>query len=273
MIRRYFVSKNKKVVFFSMLVFVILLIAIFAPYIAPYSLEDTELVNALKAPSKTHIFGTDNLGKDIFSSVIYGTRVSVFSTLALVFLVFSVGSLLGVIAGYFEGKVDDFIMRLADIMMSFPGMVLAIAVAGIMGANMVNAILAVSIVTWPKYARLARSFVLKSKNNDYVLSAIVSGCKNKDILSKYMLPNVLPNLIVTATTDIGGMMLELAALSFLGFGARPPIAEWGLMLSNGRAYMAEAPWMMFFPGMAIFIVVVIFNMLGDSLRDALDSRQ
>lgn len=265
--------KNKKFVFFSILTAIIVLIAIFAPVLAPYTLTQTELTNALAAPSKAHFFGTDNLGKDIFSSVIYGTRVSVFSTLTLVTSVFIIGSITGIIAGYFGGRIDSIIMRLADIMIAFPGMVLAIAIAGILGASITNAIIAVTIVTWPKYARLARSLVLKTKHLDYVVAARVVGTRTGHILLRYMFPNVTPVLLVTASMDIGSMMLELAALSFLGFGAKPPMAEWGLMLSAGRAYLSDAPWMMLFPGMAILIVVVIFNLLGDSLRDALDPRE
>ncbi|MDO4711241.1 MAG: ABC transporter permease [Peptostreptococcaceae bacterium] len=266
-------KNNKRFIFFLVLASLIVLVAIFAPLIAPYDLHETQLQNALHAPSKDHIFGTDNLGKDILSSVIYGTRVSVFSTLALVASVFVIGSFLGIVAGYFGGWVDSLIMRIADIMIAFPGMVLAIAVAGILGPSITNAIIAVTIVTWPKYARLARSLVLKIKNYDHVVAARVVGGKTTHILMSYMFPNVMPVLLVTASMDIGSMMLELAALSFLGFGARPPMAEWGLMLSAGRAYMSDAPWMMLFPGGAILLVVVIFNLLGDSLRDILDPKE
>lgn len=266
-------KSNKKFLFFLILVILLILLAIFAPFIAPYAVEDSELTNALRAPSREHLFGTDNLGKDIFSSVIYGARVSIFSTLSLVGAVFVIGSVLGIVAGYFGSWIDSVIMRVADIMIAFPGMVLAIAVAGILGPSITNAIIAVTVVTWPKYARLARSLVLKTKNQDYVIAAHITGCKTHHILTRYMFPNVTPILVVTASMDIGSMMLELAALSFLGFGARPPMAEWGLMLSAGRPYMSDAPWMMIFPGLAIFTVVVIFNLLGDSLRDLLDPKE
>lgn len=265
--------KKFKFVFFLVLSMIIILIALFAPLIAPYTPEQTELQHALHAPNGVHFFGTDNLGKDIFSSVIYGTRVSVFSTLLLVGSVFSVGTFLGIIAGYFGGWIDSIIMRFADIMIAFPGMVLAIAIAGILGPSVTNAIIAITIVTWPKYARLARSLVLKTKDYDYVVAAHVIGGKTRHIFLRYLFPNVLPILLVTASMDIGSMMLELAALSFLGFGARPPMAEWGLMLNAGRAHIENAPWMMIFPGLAILLVVVVFNFLGDSLRDLLDSRE
>ena len=168
--------------------------------------------------------------------------------------------------------MDAVIMRIADMMLAFPGLVLALAVAGIMGASIKNAIIAIVVVSWTKYARLARSLVLKIRDRDYVSAAIVTGSKTPYMLLRYMLPNALPTLIITAATDVGSMMLELAAMSFLGFGAKPPAPEWGYMLNEGRACMQSAPWLMIFPGLAIFIVVVVFNMLGDSVRDILDPK-
>ena len=163
-------------------------------------------------------------------------------------------------------------MRIADMMLAFPGLVLALAVAGIMGASIKNAIIAIVVVSWTKYARLARSLVLKIRDRDYVAAAIVTGSKTPYMLLRYMLPNALPTLIITAATDVGSMMLELASMSFLGFGAKPPAPEWGYMLNEGRACMQTAPWLMIFPGLAIFVVVVVFNMLGDSVRDILDPK-
>lgn len=264
--------KNKMFTVYLILAFGIILIAVFAPQIATHDPSEALLTNALKAPSKEHLFGTDKLGRDMFSRVIYGTRASLPATFALVGIIFAVGSSLGIIAGYFGGWIDTVIMRIADMMVSFPGMVLAIAVAGIMGASITNAVIAIAFVSWTKYARMARSLVLKIKNDDYVQAAKVTGSTNIHILFRYMFPSVISTLVITASTDIGGMMLELAGLSFLGFGARPPIPEWGLMLSEGRSYMQNAPWVMIFPGLAILIVVSVFNLLGDSLRDVLDSR-
>lgn len=192
-------------------------------------------------------------------------------TVVVIILVF--GSLMGILSGYFGGWVDAVIMRMSDMMIAFPGMVLAIAVAGILGASIKNAIIAISIVSWTKYARMARSLVLKVRHVDYVSAAVVTGSKVPYILRKYMLPNILPTMVITAATDIGGMMLELAGLSFLGFGAQPPMPELGYMLNEGRAWMQHAPWLMIFPGLAILVIVVIFNLLGDSLRDVLDVRQ
>ena len=296
-----FIKKNKQFSFFLLLVILLALITIFAPVIAPqdpyvsdlknanqsktnqtetrtvnlnYSkLPGKLLVNPLQPPSSDHWFGTDKLGRDIFSRVIYASRSSLPATLILVALIFVIGTLLGTLAGYFGGWIDAVIMRISDMMISFPGMVLAIAVAGIMGASVKNAVIAVAVVSWPKYARLARSLVMKIRHEDYIYAAIVTGSKTSYILRKYMLPNIIPTLIITAATDIGGMMLELAGLSFLGFGAKAPAAEWGLMLNEGRTYMQNAPWMMIYPGLAIVIVVVVFNLLGDSLRDVLDVRE
>lgn len=268
-----FVKKNKSFCFFSVLALLIILIAIFAPVVTGgVSPTDAVLKDALQAPSAKHIFGTDKLGRDIFTRVIYGARTSLTASFSVVLIIFALGTVLGVLAGYFGGWTDTIIMRIADMMVSFPGMVFAMAIAGILGASVRNAVIAVSLVSWTKYARLARSLVLKIRNRDYVAAAVVTGSKTPYILAKYMIPNVIPTLVITAATDIGGMMLELAGLSFLGFGAKAPTPEWGLMLNEGRQFIQNAPWMMIYPGAAIFIVVVVFNLLGDALRDVLDPR-
>lgn len=268
-----FIVKNKSFCFFAFLAFLIVLIAIFAPVITGgVSPSEAVLADALQPPSAEHIFGTDKLGRDIFTRVIYGARTSLTAAFSVVILIFILGTILGVLAGYFEGWVDAVIMRIADLMVSFPGMVFAMAIAGIMGASIKNAVIAVALVSWTKYARLARSLVLKVRNRDYVAAAVVTGSKTSYILRKYMVPNVIPTLVITGATDIGGMMLELAGLSFLGFGAKAPTPEWGLMLNEGRQFIQNASWMMIFPGAAIFIVVVVFNLLGDALRDVLDPK-
>lgn len=265
--------ENKTFVVFSILALAIILTAIFAPLVTGgVDPLKGSLADALLPPCKEHIFGTDKMGRDIFTRVIYGARASLGATFGVVALIFLVGTITGVISGYFGGWVDAVIMRIADMMVAFPGLVLALAVAGIMGASIKNAIIAIVVVSWTKYARLARSLVLKIRDRDYVAAAIVTGSKTPYMLLRYMLPNALPTLIITAATDIGSMMLELAAMSFLGFGAKPPAPEWGYMLNEGRACMQSAPWLMIFPGLAIFVVVVVFNMLGDSIRDILDPR-
>lgn len=268
-----FVKGHKQLIFFLVMAIIIVLIAIFAKQIAPKDPLQAVMDKPLHSPDKVNLLGTDILGRDILSRIIYGTRYSLFMTLVLVATVFSLGTILGLLAGYFGGIVDTLIMRLADMMVSFPGIILAIAIAGLLGPSMTNAIIAISSVTWPKYARLSRSMVLKIKKELYIEAAKLTGSKDKDILFKYILPNMLTLMLVTAISDIGALMLEISALSFLGFGAQPPIPEWGAMLNEGRTYLAKAPWLMLYPGMAIVIVVVVFNMLGDNIRDLIDIKE
>lgn len=256
----------------SVLVLCLLLIAIAAPVIAPYDPTHAAMKDAFLEPGAQHLFGTDKLGRDCFSRVLYGARASLTGVLVLVASVFVVGTTMGVVSGYFGGKVDMVIMRISDMMISFPGMILAIAIAGIMGGSLVNAVFALTIVSWTKYARLARSMVLKVKRRDFVEAAIVNGGTAGHILWAHILPNILPMMVITAAADIGALMMELAGLSFLGFGSQPPAPEWGLMLNEGRQQLQTAPWLMFFPGLAIFVTVVIFNLWGDNLRDVLDPR-
>ena len=264
---------NKGFMIFAVLALLIVLVAICAPIVCgSHSPTAGNLADSIQPPSAEHPFGTDKMGRDIFARVIYGSRTSLVSTFSLVLTIFVIGTFLGILSGYFGGWVDAVIMRIADMMIAFPGLVLAIAVAGMLGASTKNAIIAISIVSWPKYARLARSLVMKIRHTDFVAAATVTGSKTPYMLRKYMLPNTITTLVITAATDIGSMMMELAALSFLGFGAQPPTPEWGSMLNEGRNFMQSAPWMMVYPGLAIFITVVVFNMLGDNLRDILDPR-
>lgn len=264
---------NRAFAFASALVLLLVLLALAAPLIAPYDPLAAEMKNAYLPPSGEHIFGTDKLGRDCFSRILYGASYSLSSVLLLVSIIFVVGTSLGVAAGYFGGKTDTVIMRISDMMISFPGMILAIAIAGILGGSLINAIIALTIVSWTKYARLARSMVLKIKKRDFVEAAVVNGGKPLHILWRHIVPNILPLMIITAASDIGAMMMELAGLSFLGFGSQPPAPEWGLMLNEGRQQLQTAPWLMVFPGLAIFVTVVIFNLWGDALRDVLDPRQ
>lgn len=266
-------KENKAFRITSLLVLLLILITVLAPVIAPYNPLEAVMRDANAAPSAAHLFGTDKLGRDVLSRILYGASYSLTSVLFLVFLIFVVGTFLGVIAGYFGGIVDTVIMRFADMMISFPGVILAIAIAGILGGSLVNAMIAMLCVTWTKYARLSRSMVLKIKKRDFVDAAIVSGGSFAHILWVHILPNILPLMVITAAADIGAMMMELAGLSFLGFGSQPPAPEWGLMLNEGRQQLQTAPWLMIFPGLAIFITVVVFNLWGDSLRDVLDPRQ
>ncbi len=265
-----FLKRNFQFSFFLILVLIIILVAIFAPHIAPKDPFEAIMADTLKPPSKEYPFGTDILGRDQFSRIIYGIRYSLFMTLVLIVTVLTFGTVLGIVSGYFGGIIDTVIMRLGDIMVSFPGLILAIAIAGILGPNVTNAIIAISAVTWVKYARLSRSMVLKIKKELYIEAAEITGSKRRHILFKHILPNMFTIMLVTAVSDIGALMLEIAALSFLGLGAQPPIPEWGAMLNEGRTYLARAPWLMIYPGFAIMTVVIIFNMLGDSFRDIMD---
>lgn len=266
----YFIKTNKLFSISVFLIILIILIAIFAPFISPYDPYESVLKDALLKPDSNHICGTDKLGRDLFSRIIFGTRISLTSACGLVFIILFSGTILGIISGYFGGIIDSIIMRISDMMISFPGMILAIAVAGILGANTINAIIAISIVSWTKYARLSRSLVLKIKNQDYILSAKVNGTRTINILLHHIIPNIIPTLIITASTDIGTMMLELAGLSFLGFGAQAPTAEWGLMLNEGRAFIRQAPWLLMYPGIAIAITVTLFNIAGDCIHDIMN---
>ncbi len=264
--------KKIQLITFLILAILVVVVAVLAPYIVPKDPFLAEMGKSLQKPSAEHIFGTDILGRDLFSRVIYGSRYSLFITLILVATIFIVGTFLGVIAGYFGGIVDMIIMRIGDMMIAFPGLILAIAIAGLLGPSVSNAIIAISSVAWTKYARLSRSMVIKVKQELYVEAAKVTGTKDFKILLKYIIPNMITSMIVTAVSDLGILMLEVATLSFLGFGAQPPIPEWGAMLNEGRTYLAKAPWIMMYPGIAIVIVVVIFNMLGDSVRDLIDEK-
>lgn len=265
-------QENKAFRISTLLVLILVIVAVSAPLIAPYDPLDAIMKDANMEPSAAHLFGTDKLGRDVLSRILYGASYSLSSVLILVSAIFIVGTTLGVLAGYFGGKVDIIIMRIADMMISFPGMILAIAIAGIMGGSLVNAMIAILVVTWTKYARLARSMVLKVKKRDFVEAAVVNGGTPIHILWTHIVPNILPLMVITAAADIGAMMMELAGLSFLGFGSQPPAPEWGLMLNEGRIQLQTAPWLMFFPGLAIFLTVVIFNLWGDALRDVLDPR-
>ena len=265
--------KEHKMAMAGLVVLIVeILMVVFLPMILKLDPYTSDYTAFSAAPGGAHILGTDAIGRDVFARLMYGGRTSLLVGFVSTLISCAIGVPLGLVAGYARGKAEAVIMRIADMMLAFPGLVLALAVAGIMGASIKNAIIAIVVVSWTKYARLARSLVMKIRDRDYVSAAIVTGSKTPYMLFRYMLPNALPTLIITAATDIGSMMLELAAMSFLGFGAKPPAPEWGYMLNEGRACMQSAPWLMIFPGLAIFVVVVVFNMLGDSIRDILDPR-
>lgn len=262
-----------EVILLSVLAAILLLAAAFAPYLAPYDPYAQDLNNALKAPSAAHPFGTDRYGRDMLSRVIMGSQTTIYSALLLVLIITAVGTAVGVFCGYHGGKADSFVMRVSDIFLAFPGMVFAIAVAGVMGGGIMNAVIALACISWPKFARIARSQVMTIKDSPYIAAAKLSGSGTGKIIFKHVLPNIAGPIIVTAVLDIGTMMMEIAGLSYLGLGAMPPIAEWGSMMSNGRSMLQTSPWVILAPGFAIFVTVMIFNLLGDTVRDVLDPRQ
>lgn len=262
-----------KLVFLSALVIVLLLAAALAPYLVPYDPYAQDLNNSLKPPTAAHPFGTDRYGRDMLSRVIMGSQTTIYSALLLVAIITVVGTAVGIFCGYHGGKADSFLMRISDIFLAFPGMVFAIAVAGVMGGGVMNAVVALACICWPKYARIARSQVMTIKDEPYIAAAKLSGSGTGKIILKHVLPNIAGTIIVTSVLDIGTMMMEIAGLSYLGLGAMPPIAEWGSMMSNGRSMLQTSPWVILAPGFAIFITVMIFNLLGDTVRDVLDPRQ
>ena len=264
---------NKTFVVFSILAVCIILTAVFAPVVTRgVDPLKGSLVDALLPPCKEHIFGTDKMGRDIFSRVIYGARASLSATFGVVALIFLVGTVTGVLAGYFGGVIDAVIMRIADMMLAFPGLVLALAVAGIMGASIKNAIIAIVVVSWTKYARLARSLVMKIRDRDYVSAAIVTGYSPCTIVFRHILPNVLSPILVNCTFGIAQAILIEAALSFLGMGVQPPASSWGNMLTSAQSIMilSEEPWRWIPPGIAILIAVLTINFLGDGLNEAIN---
>ena len=251
---------------------VLLLTALLAPVLAPRDPLAQDLYIRLQPPSTSHWLGTDDFGRDIFSRVVYGSRISLRIGLIAISLALTGGTLLGLIAGYRGGFADMLIMRLMDLMLAFPSILLAIAIVAVTGPGIENAIIAVSIVLVPQFARLVRSSVLTVREATYVEAARALGATEMRLLFYSILPNCTAPLIVQATLGLGTAILDAAGLSFLGLGAQPPVPEWGAMLSGGRELLLRAPWVMTFPGLAIFTVVLGLNLFGDGLRDALDPK-
>ena len=262
--------QNKLAVFSAVLIGVILLIAVFAPITAPYDPYAQDLVNRLAAPSAQHWLGTDDLGRDMASRIIYGARISMAIGLLPTMISMVIGTILGLIAGYYGGKVDFVIMRLADVMLAFPSLLLAMVIMYTMGGGLVNIFIALSLVNWAGTARIVRSQTLSLKEAEYVEAARSIGVKGRTILLRHILPNCLPSLIVLFTLNIPSAILSEASLSFLCVGAQPPSASWGLAVVRGKKYLFTEPWLSIAPCAAIMIVVLAFNFLGDGLRDVLD---
>jgi len=248
-------------------------IAIFAPYIATHDPLSIDVFNRLSPPSKTHRMGTDQLGRDIFSRVVYGTRLTFAAGFTIVTIALMIGSVLGSIAGFWGGWFDMFFMRVVDVFMVFPPLLLALAIAAALGPSLMNAMIAISIAWWPWYTRLVRGQVLSVKENVYTESAKAGGASNFRILFHHILPNCISPVLVLATLDLGSAILTTAGLSFIGLGAQPPSPEWGAMISSGRTYITQAWWYCTFPGTALALTVLSFNLIGDGLRDILDPRR
>lgn len=264
--------KNKLYIsFLGILALILIIIVVFAHKIAPFNPNVGDLKNAFTLPNNINLFGTDRIGRDIFSRVIYGIKTSIIISLTLISGISIIGSILGVIAGYFGGIIDIIIMRISDILISCPSMVLAIALAGIMGPSVENAMFAIFIVSISKYIRLSRSLVLKITNMEYIKSAKLIGTSNTNIIKKHIFPNIITPLFITASTDIGAIILEISALSFLGFGVPSSIPELGQMISDGRSNMLYYPYLVVFPGVAIFLIVSTCNLISDKIRDLLNA--
>lgn len=249
---------------------VVVLMSLLAPVVAPYNPAAQEIANKFAAPSSDHLLGTDQLGRDILSRVIWGGRITVLLSLVTMICTIGIGLILGIIAGYFRGLVDEVIMRVCDIMLSFPSEVLILAVVGVLGTGISNILLALVIAKWAWYVRMIRSIVIQFIDRNYIRFARISGCNTWHIVKKHVIPGAMGEICVLATLDAGSIILNISALSFLGLGVQPPEAEWGMMLNEAKKVLTSNPWQMLPPGIAIFLVVAAFNFLGDSIQEALN---
>ncbi|MDQ0134454.1 peptide/nickel transport system permease protein [Neorhizobium galegae] len=251
---------------------ILVLVAVFAPLIAPYDPAAQTLSDALQPPSLAHLAGTDEFGRDIFSRLVHGTRITIQTVLSVSVIVGPIGLVIGVVAGFFGGRTDAILMRATDIVLSFPSLILALAFAAALGAGLGTAIVAISLTAWPPIARLARAEALVVRNADYVAAARLYGASPLRILFLYIAPMCIPSVIVRLTLNMAGIILTAASLGFLGLGAQPPLPEWGAMISSGRKFMLDYWWVAVMPGVAILLTSLAFNIAGDTLRDLLDPR-
>ncbi|MGW9329549.1 nickel transporter permease [Bosea sp. NPDC055594] len=264
--------KNPAAMVGLLIVLALLLLAAFAPLVAPHDPLAQALDQRLLAPSAKHLFGTDALGRDIFSRVVYGTRVTLVIVMLVVITVGPLGLLIGCAAGYFGGWVDTVLMRITDVFLAFPRLVLALAFVAALGPGLENAVIAIAFTAWPPYARVARAETMLIRNADYISAMRLQGASQLRIVLKHVVPMCVPSLIVRTTYDMAGIIIIAAGLGFLGLGAQPPIPEWGAMISTGREQIFDQWWVATFPGLAICVVALGFNLLGDGLRDVLDAR-
>ncbi|MCL6650859.1 D-ala-D-ala transporter subunit [Agrobacterium rubi] len=268
-----FLMKSPTSAFGLLVITLLIVVAAFAPWIATAGPYAQDLNNTLAAPGGAHLFGTDELGRDIFSRLVYGTRI----TLTIIFLVSIVvgpiGIFVGTTAGYLGGKYDTVMMRITDIFLSFPSLILSLAFVAALGPSLNNAIIAIALTSWPPIARLARAETLTFRSADYVAAARLQGASTSRIIFKSIVPMCLPSVLIRLTLNMATVILTAAGLGFLGLGAQPPVPEWGAMIAMGRRYMIDSWWLVTFPGLAILLVGLAFNLLGDGLRDALDPKQ
>ncbi|MBR1658758.1 MAG: ABC transporter permease [Oscillospiraceae bacterium] len=261
-----------RLIVFGTLAVLLLLCSVFAERLTPCDPYLQDLSNAKAAPSAEHPFGTDRYGRDMLSRVIAGSRTSIFSTLLLVAIITAAGTAIGVFCGWHGKRIDAVLMRVSDMFLAFPGLVFALAVAGVLGGGLQNAVIALAAISWPKYARIARSQTLALKETPFLRASRLAGSGTLKIILKHILPSIIGPILVTSMLDVGTMMMELAGLSFLGLGAKPPTAEWGSMMSDARSLLNTVPWVAFAPGLAIFVSVMVFNLLGDTIRDYADPK-
>ncbi len=263
---------NRQAQIGGIIILTLILAAVLAPLITSFDPFETRAGKPLTPPNRDHLFGTDDLGRDLFSRVIYGARITLRIGIIIVAIEVGIGVLVGLVAGYYGGWVDSFLMRCTDIALAFPGFVLALAIISILGPGLTNAMIAVGISSWPFLARVVRASVLSVRETEYVTAARVLGARGSHVMVRGILPNVLAPIIVLASLEFPAAVLYAAGLSFLGLGAQPPSPEWGTLLVDGRTYIRTAPYLVNIPGTAIFFVVLGFNLLGNALRDVLDPR-
>lgn len=269
-VRRFF--RNRMAIVGLVLIVILVLVAVFAPYIADAPPAKQNLRARLQPPSAEHWFGTDEYGRSVFSRVIYGARVSLLTGTIPVLVAGVIGTLLGLFAGYYRGWLDSVLMRIMDVLLAFPSILLALAIVGALGPGLTNAVIAVAIVSIPEYARIVRSVVLGAREEEFVQAASAVGVRTPGKMFRHILPTALGPLSVQASLGVGFAILSLAGLSFLGLGIQPPAADWGEMLNRGRNFLPDSDWLLIFPGLAISVTVLAFNLLGDGIRDALDPR-
>ncbi len=265
-------KRNRAAIVGGVIVVLFVVTAVLAPWLSPFHPNEGDLTKRLKAPDREHLLGTDPLGRDILSRIIYGARISLQIQVVSVAIALLIGTFLGMVGGYYGGKLDNLIMRLMDILLAFPGIFLAVAIIAVLGPGLTNLILAAGIYSVPQFARIVRGSVLSLKEKEFVEAARAVGERDFSILFRYLLPNSMAPIIVQTTLRMATVLLTASGLSFLGLGVQPPTPEWGAMLSNARAYLITAPHVATVPGLAIMLVVMGFNLFGDGLRDSLDPR-